>query len=826
MNILEKIGLGRKSKGYSLTIKDSGNKDSSSTFFGSRTAKYLLISIFLIAVVVIYPRQYVEERNYKSGEVWTGDDLIAPFTFSLLKDKEEMDEERAQIVRNTYAIFNVDHNARIKIENQLDSVFSRIEPVLESYLQWRATEIDTNSPSPADSLIFIQKRNSSGVGIDSKAWFGLITPYLNAHLETYLQGNKTSRRSINSDIRLRIDRLVNDLFTDGIININKNEIKQNGISIRDRRARTERSQFLANVKDMPEAREFIRYQLGRALDESMAHTAIQIFNLIIEPNLIFSEEETTNRIQEAMNTISPTKGAVAKNQVIIRKGDLINSDRLNMLQSLAKAKADEASDLQIWKQYIGQIIIVFALLLVFMTYIYLYRKPIFDDNLMLILVFSLILLVIGANSFTTLFENISPYVVPMAVTPIMLTIVFDSRVGILSTIILAMITGLMNGYDFEFTTASLVACSMAVYSVRDIRNRNQFYLITPSLIFISYFMIQLGFTLTKQADFNGILSHIIAITINSLFNLVLIYPFILIIEKVFNLTTDVTLLELSDTNRPILKSLMLRATGTFHHSLQVANLAEAAAQAIGANALLCRVAALYHDIGKMNKPEYFSENQSGINVHEKLKPSMSALIIKQHVDKGVEMAYEEKLPEVIINFIRTHHGTSLIRYFYVKAQKMDNKNEVNPDDFCYNGPNPTSKEEGIMLLADSVEASSRSLPDPNYNKLENLIERIVDQKLDENQLVNCPLTFRDISKIKETFLTILVGVYHGRVQYPDDPKREKRQKPIDIYFGEYEQSKQQSSETVSDSNSPDDMKKNSEPNNNEINLSQEDKQTE
>jgi cyclic-di-AMP phosphodiesterase PgpH len=220
---------------------------------------------------------------------------------------------------------------------------------------------------------------------------------------------------------------------------------------------------------------------------------------------------------------------------------------------------------------------------------------------------------------------------------------------------------------------------------------------------------------------------------------------------------------------------MNKAPGTFHHSLQVANLAESGAAAIGANALLCRVGALYHDIGKMNKPGYFIENQTGKNEHDKLKPRMSALIIKAHVSDGVKMAEENDLPEKIIEFIRTHHGTSLIRFFYDRAQKLsDNDTEVREEDFRYDGPIPGTKETGILLLADSIEAASRSMKDPTYNKLENLINRMVDDHVYDGQLNHCPLTFDQLDTIKKTFLNILIGVYHSRVEYPEEKKEKEK----------------------------------------------------
>ena len=382
-------------------------------------------------------------------------------------------------------------------------------------------------------------------------------------------------------------------------------------------------------------------------------------------------------------------------------------------------------------------------------------------------------LVVASAMFIIRDENLSIYLIPMAIAPIILTIIFDSRVGLMTTMTIALVVSFMSGNNFEFAVAAMTGSSIAVYSVRDIKNRSQFFLTTPALVFLSYILILLGFTLIKSGGWDVFMSEIIFVVGNAIL-IWLTYPLILLFEKVFKVTTEVSLLELNNNNHPLLKDLMVRAPGTFQHSLQVANLAEAASSAIGANALLTRVGALYHDIGKMEKPEYFVENQFGDNEHDKLKPRMSALVIKNHVAAGVKMAEEANLPEVIIDFIRTHHGTSVIKYFYDKAKKQTEKgSEIREEDFKYDGPLPNTKETGILLLADSIEASSRAMSEPTYPKLENLVTRIIEERVDEGQLNNCSLTFQDLRIIKENFVNILVGVYHSRIKYPGQDEKDE-----------------------------------------------------
>jgi putative nucleotidyltransferase with HDIG domain len=367
-------------------------------------------------------------------------------------------------------------------------------------------------------------------------------------------------------------------------------------------------------------------------------------------------------------------------------------------------------------------------------------------------------------------DTLSIYLTPLAIAPIILTVFLNSRIGLVTAFFLPLMVSLISGPDSQFVMSATLAGIAATYNSRDLKDRLQFYAITPGLILLAYLLVHTGFTLSRFTDMRSWVEPLLYFGINAI-SILLIYPIVMLFERLFDMTTDFTLLELSDTNHPLLKELMNKAPGTFHHSLQVGNLSEAAANEIGANALLCRTAALYHDIGKMKRPYYFTENQSGQNEHDNIKPSMSAMIIKDHVTQGVQMAREHKLPQAIIDFIQTHHGTTLVSFFYKKAKETsENPDEIKEESFRYDGPLPFSKETGILMLADTVEAASRSLKDPTYTKLENLIDKLVDHKMDGKQLSRTPLTFKEIEKIKGVFLTILSGIYHSRVEYPEEQK--------------------------------------------------------
>lgn len=349
----------------------------------------------------------------------------------------------------------------------------------------------------------------------------------------------------------------------------------------------------------------------------------------------------------------------------------------------------------------------------------------------------------------------------------------------MATAVLALLGGAMAGYSYEFALATLFAGVLAVFSVRDVRNRGQI-VVSAGLVLAAYTVIVGAFAMLRFDGWERFQTDMWLVMINAGL-LLFAYPLQWVVERTFNITTDLTLLELSDTNRPLLRKLSMRAPGSFHHSLQVANLAEAAADAIGANGLLVRVGALYHDIGKMLKPEYFIENQRlGENPHDNLSPHMSALILASHVKDGLELGRQAGLPQAVTKFIPMHHGTALMEYFYRRAleQETADSSPVSEAEFRYPGPIPDSKETGILMLADSVEAACRSLEKPTPRKLETLVDSIFQTRIEDGQLDHCPLTFADLEMIKNTFVNMLSSMHHIRVKYPgqeDDSSGEEVQ---------------------------------------------------
>ena len=774
MSLLEKIGLGRKKKELAPLLGEKKKKQQEK--YSLKRNPYLKGFIFLCFILISVfslPRTSVRSGyTYTVGQPWRSEDLTAPFTFALNKTDQEIETEAQSIEQQLPSIFVVDGNTSIVIQTRLDSLYRTLRPVLESYHTWQTSKANNSLTTFDDSLRFGREYELLNIGLTEFSLNTLLTSY---HLvkSQNLRDNEFSGIVVKQQLESLIDKLLDQ----GVINTNKTTLTDNQITVLNLSQNTEQSISITRVRDLLEANEFAQFQLNRNLSDPLTRLGIEFYNKVIRPNYISSEKERQARLNEAISNISPTKGAMAQGQVIIRRGDIVNQETANILASLDKARALNASDLEKWLRFAGGAVLVIVISLVFFMYLYLYRRKISEDNGLFFLVFLTLGLISISSALIIFFDVADPFIVPVAIAPIMLTIIFDSRVGIIAAVTLSSLIGLVNGYDFEFTIATISACSMGVFSVRDVRDRSQFFFTTPGVVFVTYVLTMGAFSLAKMESWDEVLGNLMYISINSVF-ILFTYPIILLFEKLFGVTTDFTLLELGDTNQPLLKELMNKATGTFHHSLQVANLSEAAASAIGANPLLTRVGALYHDIGKMIKPEYFVENQTtGANEHDKLKPQMSAIVIKAHISEGVKMAEEHNLPKPLIHFIETHHGTSTIRYFFEKAKEDDNLKEIlNEKQFKYEGPLPSTKEAGVLLLADGIEAASRAMKSPTYSKLENLVSRMIDDRVTEGQLSHCPLTFRDLQVIKETFLAILVGVYHNRIEYPDEQKNDKKPK--------------------------------------------------
>ncbi len=490
-----------------------------------------------------------------------------------------------------------------------------------------------------------------------------------------------------------------------------------------------------------------------------------ILNEYIESNLVLDSLLTRQKLEESLSLILPTRGVVAEGERIIAQGEVVDQKRFQILNSL---RVEYLSDL--WASSEQSIIVGYSILvsiLILLTFLFLwrYRPLVYENNTKVVFVFSTILIMVAAIKLAMTYNINFVYVVPLCIVPLLLKTFFDTRLAFFVFLMGLLLIGFMVPSDFSFIFMQLVAGAIATLTMPDLYKRANLFVVA-ALIVVSYVFCHISFHMIYEGNLSTVsLDQLGFLLINGL-GILFVHPLVYVFEKIFGLVSDLSLLELSDTNSKLLRTLSEKAPGTFHHSLQVANIAEAAANEVNANALLVRVGALYHDIGKMNNPLYFSENQStNYNPHQELDPFESSRLILNHISDGIEIAKRNNLPDRIIDFIRTHHGTTPTRYFYHMAKK-DNE-DVDKSIFCYTGPKPYSKETAILMMADSVEAASKSLHEPTADGIASFVQKIIEEQADENQFDEADISLREIELIKKILIEKLINVYHLREVYPE-----------------------------------------------------------
>lgn len=487
----------------------------------------------------------------------------------------------------------------------------------------------------------------------------------------------------------------------------------------------------------------------------------------LQPDLFFDAALSRDYVKEQMRQQSPLRGEVQEGTVIIRRGQIVSKSEADQLESLRKAyRGEDTLESSLPWIYLGYLLLVMLAVSVLLTFLWLLRKDILLDSRKITLLFLMIVVTCAFYTVLLASNKVNMLMVPLCILPLVTRAFFDTRTALFTHVLSMLILGTMAPGGFDFVYMQVVAGMVAIFSIVNMRKRSQLF-IAVSLIFIAYFVSFVGLSLLNEGDIAKINPmHFIWLIVNCLLTL-LSYPLIFFIEKTFRVTSDFTLMELTDFNSELLRELGLKAPGTFQHSLQVANLAESAIYKIGGNSLLVRVGALYHDIGKMDIPMYFIENQSTqVNPHDELSFDESASIIISHVIRGIEKAKKHKLPDMVIDFIRTHHGTMMVQYFYNSFVKSFPDQIPNEDDFRYPGPRPFSKETAVLMMADSVEAAARSLPSHDQDSIDNLVEKIINHQIESGQFENCDITYREITSIKKIFKKMLTSIYHVRVAYP------------------------------------------------------------
>ena len=672
------------------------------------------ISLFLISALLIiyfFPKSGKFKYSFENGRPWQSENLYAPFDFAIKKSDSEINKE---------------------IENA-----KLVSPVFFSQ----------------DTSLFVNN-------VDSNIYIN--DPFLkDSILVNY--SNKLKKRIIEQS-----KLILNDIYSVGFLEENYDFKESQNISILNNNRLVKKTAFSSLIK--PENLLFyVNNQIILNNYEKYSSQIISIIFEVIKPNLYLNEKLTNEAYEESISNISPNRGFVEKETLIISKGEVIEGEKLVILNSLKQEY--EVND-KLFSDYylilLAYSLLVILSLLMIVLFIRKFERDIYENNNKIAFVYFNITLIILLTNWVVNLNSTYIYIIPLCIIPLLFKAFFDSRIAFFIHSVTIMLLGFIVPNSYEFIFLNIIAGVVTILTSDNIYKRANLFIAVAQITLV-YMLAYFSFYVIHEGNIESLeLFNFILFVICGLLTL-FIYPLIYIYEKLFSLVSDVSLLELSDTNSNLLKELSNKAPGTFHHSLNVANLAEACANKINANALLARVGALHHDIGKIKNPFYFSENQlSGQNLHDQISSKESVEIIKSHVTNGVKIAKNYGLPERIIDFIRTHHGTNLISYFYNKEIKHDSS--INKKEFSYPGPKPFSKEMAIVMMCDSVEAATKSIEKPNAEKINLYVEKIIDNQIDGNQFSDCELTFKNISVIKSILKDKLKNIYHVRVEYPKKPE--------------------------------------------------------
>ena len=745
--------------------------------------QYLIIFGLILFISLLFPSGQSLKYTYQLNDI-TREPIIAPFTFSILKTDKKYQQDLNERKKSIPFVFNRDEKIIESRMSALDQFFTDFNEL--RYAKWRFDE--------SKQLVYEYKYKPSGEKARSDyvadstnlsiltAKFKKIYPFTvlkDSSWNKYLSTNKNPRNL--KDWRSHkeiVKQICRNRWAEGIYDIPIDSIISDQVTI---------NQGDVPILSAPVAFNSLETAWTKAREEFLDQSTNENnfndlgYDLIVEfmkPNLLFDNVVTKSRQQANLSKVPRSQGVVLEDELIVDANIRITQDVLQKLNSLAAAveAKDIGRELTWIGNYIGRIILLSVVVSLFFTFLIIYRAGIFRDWKMIILITLVFFLQIGLAHIIVIRLEWSEYLIPVTVGAMALTILFDARIGFMATVVIAILMGLMMGQNIDFVIISLFTSTIAVYNIRELRKRSQLFT-TMFALMGSSIIVVIALGLFKEHTWGNMFFDLQLLALNSFLAPIITYGLIGLLEIAFEITTDLTLIELLDYDHPLLKRAQQETNGTFNHSVVVGNLAEACAGAIGAHSLLCRVGAYYHDIGKMVKPDYFIENQyAGENKHYTLKPTMSARIIRNHVNDGLKLANEYGLPKIVSDFIPMHHGNTRVEYFYRKAieEAKGDRSKVDESQFRYPGPKPNTKETGILMICEAVEAAVRSINNPDIMKIEAMIDKIIKQRIDDSQLDECPLTLDELKKIKGTMdgntgmLPVLRGIYHIRIEYPDD----------------------------------------------------------
>lgn len=667
--------------------------------------KLLLLLSTTFFIVYLFPKTGKFRYSFEKGKPWQSENLYAPFDFAIKKSEEQINQETLNITSKSDIYFSVDTSIEKFVVQKFSERFNSI---------FQNEAITTN---------------------DKKVLF-----------------NKGKQA-------------LKELYSYGVLNSVYNYKSTKPVIIVENNKQKSKGKF-SNLTKQDEIKPYLENSLTKKGLQAYSDDFVSLFFDIIKPNLNFNKSLTDKSLSDRLSNISPTRGIVSEGTLIISKGQVVEAVSFNMLRSL---KSEYES--QVWSSssynwiIIAYTLLVALVLIMLLLFLKKYRPTVFANNTKVTFIFFNVIIMVVLTTIIINYNSEFLYVVPLCILPLVLKAFFDARLGLFTHVLTVLLLGFIVPNSNEYLFLQIIAGIVTILTVSELYKRANLF-ISVGQITLIYIIAYFAFFVIHEGQITTIEWRTFGLFILCGLATLFVQPLIYIYEKLFGLVSDVSLLELSDMNTKLLKELSNKAPGTFHHSLNVANLAEAAANEIGANAMLVRVGALYHDIGKMKNPTFFTENQStGINPHDELSPRESASIIVNHVLDGIEIAKKNNLPDRVIDFIRTHHGTSTVYYFYMKEKKVDEN--TNPKDFSYLGPKPFSKETAILMMCDSVEAASKSLKEPNSTKINAFVETIINKQVEHGQFLNADITFRDIETIKKVLKLKLANIYHLRIEYPE-----------------------------------------------------------
>ncbi|HDO28193.1 MAG TPA: HDIG domain-containing protein [Bacteroidetes bacterium] len=671
------------------------------------------VFLFLIAIAIVIwvsPKESFFRYEFQLGKPWSHNDLIAPFDFPILKTEKQMEEERKQLLDNFVPYFRYYDDLAKNKKNDFNKLFSE---------QW-IMHLGNNRQK--DSIKYARIAKKIYDQIEEK---GVV------RYDPVLDG-KTSTSKINL-------------------------IKGNEVTKTD----------LGKLFSVRTANDYIQNKLKGFDGEDSAFLSNVLTRSLVQ-NVIYDEKRSKDGMKELLSHIMRVQGLIQRGELIISTGEVVTPKKYQILSSLKSEYEQELGTSEARRMIIsGMILLITLLFVIQFLFLFIYKRRFYDSvkNILIILMTQILLIVITHFIFGNFPQW--TYMIPFAILPIVIVAFLDAGIAIIVHLITVLILGFYAPNSFVFFYTQFTAGLMAVFAVQKLSKRSDLFR-ASLVVFLTYMAVYVSMLLLQEGSLESFSWDMTSYLAGSSILLLLAFPIIFVYEKLFGVLTNLSLLELSNTNNPLLRDLSIKAPGTFQHSLQVSNLASEALHAIGGDALLARTGALYHDIGKMGNPLYFIENQSaGYNPHDELTFEESARIIISHVIKGIEMARKARLPEPIIDFIRTHHGTRRVEYFYRLEKKVNPGMEVDQSEFLYHGPIPFSRETAVVMMADSVEAASRSINEPDEQKINDLVDNIVESLMKDNQLINADISLKEINIVKKVLKKKMLNIHHVRIAYPD-----------------------------------------------------------